>query len=210
MTEVRSKKTRAPITMQISVSDRDYDCAKHVIPHQLRTLGIHADEVLISINRFQRPTNQEPLDQLMVQLSEEFDNVRVEEVEYSEQCRKWVSDSFFDGSDYPLFDFKGAPIHAFIEPFTKARNPYLFRLECDMLLGGEGPWFHEAIQLLNNHDDVIAVNPIAGPRRPGMAYHSGGYEFPSSANATQTIEAPRIYQGSRIPYGGSSRNSFSK
>lgn len=169
---------RAPVTMQISVTDRDYACAKHVIPHQLRTLGIHANEVLISVNRYEKGTDTQPLNNLLSQLSQDFDNIRIEEVAYCGKSRQWISETFFDGRDYPLFDYNGSPIHAFIEPFIKARNPYLFRLECDMLLGGAGPWFSEATEVLENHADVIAVNPLAGPRKPDTNYHSGGTSFP--------------------------------
>ncbi len=177
MNENGSQSNRAPVTMQISVTDRDYHCAKHVIPHQLRTLGASANEVLISVNRYDKPANTGSLNAFLDDLSEEFDNIRLEEVDYSREARQWISDTFFDGNEYPLFDHKGIPIHAFIEPYTKASNPYLFRLECDMLLGGAGPWFLEAIRTLDAHADVIAVNPLAGPRIPGANYHSNGYPF---------------------------------
>jgi len=166
----------APCTMQIAVSDRDYAYALYVLPHQMRVLGKFSADVLISVNRFEPPKNPELLDGLLNEISSQHRNVRIEEVEYSTEARNWVSETFFGGKDYPLFDFKGIPIHAILEPLRKGRYKYFFRLDGDMMLGGTGPWFHEAIEVLKSDPKIMAINPLAGPRNHGP-YHSGGVEY---------------------------------
>ena len=169
-----------PCTMQIPVTDRDYEGARHIIPHQMRVLGKYLPDVLISVNRFDKPTNPKLLDGLIAQIASEYSNVRIEEVDYSQSARNWVSENFFGGQDYPMFDFKGSPIHAFIEPFRKSRYNYFFRLESDMMLGGSGPWLNEAIEILKSDAKIAAINPIAGPS-DHSPYHSQGvpYEVPN-------------------------------
>jgi len=176
MSSKHQSSNSAPCTMQISITDRDYAVARHVLPHQMRVIGKYASEVLISVNRFETPAKPELLDALLSDIASNYSNVTVEEIDYSRAARQWVSKTFFGGKDYPMFDYEGIPIHGFIEPFRKSSNPFFFRLECDMMLGGSGPWFNEAIDVLTSDDTIVAINPIAGPRHGG-GYHSGGTPF---------------------------------
>ncbi len=166
----------APCTMQIPVSDRDFGYAQHVLPHQMKVVGKHADDVVFSVNRFEKPDNPELLDALLDSLSTQFDNVRVVEVDYSANARRWVSNTFFGGAGYPMYDFKGIPIHAFLEQLRQSRHPHLFHCACDLMFGGSGPWFKEAIDVIESDQDVLAVNPLAGPRHSGP-YHSDGIPY---------------------------------
>jgi hypothetical protein len=163
-------------TIQIPVADRDFACARHVIPHQIRMLGKHAADVLLSVNRFDKPEQPELLDGLLADLSFQFKNLRIAEVDYSPEAIRWVSETFFSGERYPMFDFKGIPIHAFLEQFRQSRHPHFFHLDCDIMFGGSGPWLDEAIALLDSDPDVLAVNPLAGPRANGP-YHSDGTPY---------------------------------
>lgn len=164
----------AACTLQIPITDSDVPVATHTLPHQMKKLGQFADDVLISINRPVPPTDPRPLDELLDGIVAEFSNVRVVEVEYDQNSVDWVSETFFGGRDYPLSDFKGIPIHAFLEQYRQSRHPHFFQLAADMMLGGVGDqWLNEAIEHLDRDPLTLTVSPLGGPA-PRGGYHSGG------------------------------------
>lgn len=191
----------APCTMQIPITDRDEPFARHILPHQMEVLGRHAADVLISVNRQQQPEDPGPLDALIERVRSMYPNVRCLEVDYSEGAQRWVSETFFGGGDYPLYDFKGIPIHAFLEQYRQSEHRYFFHLASDMMLGGRGPWFDEAIGLLDARPGILAINPLAGPRLPGP-YHSKGrpidcevgecFEVPTFTGRTHLVDLERF------------------
>lgn len=176
MTRTQAVDEPVVCTVQIPITDGDYAHARLVLPHQMRQLGRFASDVLISVNRFDPPADPTVLDGFLDELKAEFKNIRVSEVDNSTSARQWVSNTFFGGDDYPMFDFKGIPIHAFLEQYRNSDNRYFFHLASDLLLGGAGPWFDEAIQVVDSDASVFAVNPLGGPRAGGP-YHSGGVPY---------------------------------
>ncbi len=184
-------------TIQIPIADRDAAFAEFVLPHQMSVIGKYASDVLISVNRQTQPTDPGPLDTILAKVAEEYENVRVLEVDYSPEAVEWVAGHFFSGKDYPLFDFKGIPIHAFLEQYRHAKHDFFMHLASDMFLGGSGPWLDEAIECLSSDDRILLVSPHAGPISSN-AYHSSGvptdvgsgasYEVPSFRGRTHLVD----------------------
>lgn len=153
-------------SVQISTIDAELPLVRHLLPHQIRTLGPHVDEVLISVNRKAGPANPE-YDAFLNELVDRHDNVRWTEVDYSPEAVQAVSDHFFGGASYQVDDWKGTPIHAALQPLLAVRSPYLLHLDSDILLGGDyGSWFKAAISEIEYDPNLVFVNPLGGPPGP--------------------------------------------
>lgn len=160
------------------VTDRDLPVAEHMLEHQLRRLAHLCAEVIVSVNRFPTPTAPVgPMNSLLNALSEQFPTMRAVEIDGSEEARRCVSDAFFDGQPYPLFDFKGTPIHALLIQILRATQPHYLHLESDMLLGGDiEQWLPAAVEAIDDDGRLIAINPLGGPPRA-----DGVYSTPSAS-----------------------------
>lgn len=160
-------------TVQVNVTDRDLPVIRHTIPHHLRSLGSF-DRYLVSINRHTTPPDGGvALDRFLDDIAND-PRVDVAEIDYSSAATEWVSEKLFGGDRYPLFDWKGTPIHGLVEPLRNVRTTHMLHLDSDMLIGGNAcHWIEDATAALAADDRIIAASPLAGP--PGGArYLAGG------------------------------------
>lgn len=165
----------APCTVQVSLRDADLPFARHTLPHQVRQLGRHAADVLVSLNRPAGTTPEPALAALLAELAVDIPQLRVVEVDHGAEAVAWVSRTFFGGDRFPLVDSKGTPVHAYLEPFRIIDQPFVAHLDSDMLLGGSGQrWLHEAIEVLRSDQGYLAAAPLAGPPAEDGRYASGG------------------------------------
>lgn len=165
-------------TLEILITDRDIELAEHMLEHQLQHLAPICAEVIITLNRFPAPTAPvEPMNELLAATCERFAHVRVVEVDGSEEAQRRVSEAFFGGNHYPLFDFKGTPIHAILVQILEATQPYYLHLESDMLLGGDVQgWLDAGMSVLRQAGPIVAVNPLGGPPRADGVYSTPSAE----------------------------------
>lgn len=178
----------APVTVQISLRDADLAFARHVLPHQLRVLGRHAADVLVSLNR---PPGSQPsaeVDRLLADLQRTAPQLRAVDVDYSPAAVEWVRTTFFGGSRYPLVDSKGTPIHGYLEPLRAVEQPYVLHLDSDILLGGSGErWLTEAIEVLRSEPQFLAARPLSGPPSAGGVYEAGGHPVGTAAGPGRAV-----------------------
>ena len=180
----------APCTVQVLLCDADLRFARHVLPHQLRVLGHHAAEVLISVNRRPGDRPSPGLDELLGDLGRDVPQLRVVEVDHGPAGVDWVSRTFFGGGRYPLVDSKGTPFHAYLEPFRAVHQPFVLHLDSDMLIGGSGErWLAEAIDLLRDRPEFLAAKPCSGPPRDDGTFVSGGVEVPTPVGPARAVPA---------------------
>ncbi len=168
--------TAKSITLQILVSDRDIAFAGHTLPHQVDVLGEMCDEVMLVVNRPPSAVATAALDEILSTTGRRHPTCRVHEVSYSSETIAEISRRFFGGEPYPLFDFKGAPIHAYLESYTAARSEFIFHSPSDLLFGGSATgWADVALPLFDSADPPLMVAPLAGPPDPGP-YAAGGID----------------------------------
>lgn len=163
------------ISLQINLSGGDLAMCRQVLRRQISWWYDLLDEVVLTVETarsfgkfavdFER--NQEALLSLITALEASFPKVRHHFVDYSPARRTMVAARFFGSGSYPLRDYRGAPIHSYLDGMAECRNPYIVHLDSDMLLGGDrGAWLAEAVALLDSDDSFLLVNPLAGPPSP--------------------------------------------
>lgn len=174
-----------PMTLHVLVSDRDVAFARHLLRHQVEVLGPMCSEVLLVVNRPPSAVRTAELDAIVEEACGLHPEVRVHEVAYSDAAIRNVSDRYFGGERYPLFDFKGVPIHAYLDSYWAAANDVLFHTPSDMLYGGSPDgWADAVLAAFALADPPLVVSPAGGSPHAG-AYTSGGVDvsaaFPDAA-----------------------------
>jgi hypothetical protein len=163
------------VTLQISLAPNDLPTAVHTVPHQLRQLGGQVDEIDLTLDLHRSggryghgwEGRQADMERFLEDVLDEWPSARVCRVDYSEKARAEVSQAFLGGVEVPLKARSGAPMHGYFWPLLHARHDYVFHLDADMLFGGGSQtWVAEAVQLLDQRDDVLVCCPLAGPPSP--------------------------------------------
>ena len=193
--DLPSMSAAKPITLHILVSDRDVAFARPVLFHQVEVLGAMCDELLLVVNR---PPTSEPtaeLDALLSDLSAQHRRTRVHEVSYSKESVARVSERFFGGAPYPMFDFKGVPIHAYLESYPMAANEFVFHSPSDLLYGGSAAgWADAALSLFDSPDPPLMVAPLAGPPNEGP-YPAGGIDVSDAHPGVGSVHRLTTFRG---------------
>ncbi|MFL6137910.1 MAG: hypothetical protein ACJ74O_08945 [Frankiaceae bacterium] len=164
-------------TLQVNVTPSDLAHAARTVPHQLRQLGGQVDDVLLSVDLGPRAAADAlGTDPACGELRDWIDALRrahpserivARQVDYSPAATRLIADTLFAGRAVPATDFRGRPIHAYLEPMLRAGTPWVLHLDSDMLVGGGSPtWLAEAQAALASDDRYVLASPYPGPPRP--------------------------------------------
>jgi hypothetical protein len=162
------------VALQINFQPTDIRHARHVLPHQLRRVAGQVDEVVFNLDLhrsqgdFTRGWDAEvsPMREFLESVAETLPDARVVEVDYSEEARQAVSDTYFGGQRAPLKNFRGRPFYTSVQPWTTLTSDWVLHLDSDMLLGGgSDSWVKEAKGLLASDPTYILASPYPGPPR---------------------------------------------
>ena len=163
------------VTLQINLAPNDLPTVIHTLPHQLRQLGGQVDEIVLTLDLHRSggrygegwEGRQEGMEQFLAEIVDQWPSARVTEVDNSPEARAEVSKAFLGGVDVPLKARSGAPIHGYFWALLQARYDYVFHLDADMMFGGGSQtWVQEAVQLLDEREDVVFCCPLGGPPTP--------------------------------------------
>ncbi len=191
----QSMSAAKPMTLHILVSDRDVAFARHTLSHQVDVLGEMCDEVLLAVNRPPSAVATPELDAILRSVSDQHPKTRVHEVSYSKESVTTVSQTYFGGDPYPMFDFKGVPIHAYLESYSAAANEYVFHSPSDLLYGGSATgWAEAALPLFEAPDPPLMVAPLAGPPHHGP-YPAGGTDVSDAFPGAGSVHRLDTFRG---------------
>jgi hypothetical protein len=162
------------VTLQINVAPTDLPHAISILPHQLRQWGGQTQEILFTLDlhrtthggRFGEAWKERraPMEELLQALCRLHPSAHVCTVDYGAEAMREVAESFLDTSFMPAKDTKGAPFYPYFHGLHTARNDLVLHLDSDLMFGGGSQtWIAEACQLLEEHTDVLACNPLPGP-----------------------------------------------
>ncbi len=184
-----------PITLHILVSDRDVAFARPILSHQIDVLGAMCDEVLLVVNRPPSSVATSELDAILSAMRDRHPKTRIHEVSYSKESIVRVSQTYFGGEPYPMFDFKGVPIHAYLESYSAAHNKFVFHSPSDLLYGGSAAgWADVALPLFDAPDPPLMVAPLAGPPHPGP-YSAGGADVSNAYPGAGSVHRLTTFRG---------------
>jgi hypothetical protein len=183
-------------TLQVNLTPADLAHAAHTVPHQLRQLGRQVDAVLLSVDLGPRAAADAlATDARYASLRDWVDTLRrdhpqvagivVHQVDYSPAAVRLVADTLFGGRSAPATDFRGRPIHSYLQPLLAAGTPWVLHLDSDMFLGGGSPtWLAEAQTALGSDERYVLASPYPGPPRPdGRVLRQPGAEYVEPAPA---------------------------
>jgi hypothetical protein len=159
------------VTLQISLTSGDLPHARRIVPHQLRQLGGQVHDVLLTIDRQAAATQADAeLDEWLAEVAALHPRVVARDVDHSDDAVQQVADVLFGGRRPPRVDFRGRPIHSYLEPLLVAPTDWVFHLDSDMFLGGGSQtWVAEACDAIAAGDDYVLGSPYPGPPRPDGA-----------------------------------------
>ncbi len=184
-----------PITLHILVSDRDAAYVHHTLSHQIDVLGEMCDEVLVAVNRPPSAVATSELDDILGALGAHHPKFRIHEVSYSREAIAKVSRTYFGGEAYPLFDFKGMPIHAFLESYLAANNEFVVHSQPDLFYGGSAAgWADVVLPLFDSADPPLMVAPLAGPAYQGP-YSAGGEDVSEAFPGLGSVHRLTTFRG---------------
>jgi hypothetical protein len=164
-----------PVTLQINVAPTDLPHALHTLPHQLRRFSGQVQEILFTydLHRTERggrfaegwEERRGPMSELLEGLCGKHPHARVAEVDYDPaRMRRLAGELFGPGAEMPVKDTKGAPFYPYFDGLFEARHDHVLHLDSDMMFGGGSrTWVAEGSELLRGNEEVLAVNPLAGP-----------------------------------------------
>lgn len=159
------------VTLKISLSPRDHQYIKQLLPHQLKVWHSQVNEVLIVFDLHGYDTGIytliiHDLENFIKDLSLTYPAINLVTVDYSATARKVVSDAYFGSRSVPLKTHRYGPYYSYFYGIYKARYNYILNTDCDMFFGGDNPeWVQQAIALMRSDQDVIACSPHPGPPR---------------------------------------------
>lgn len=158
-----------PVTLQINLVPRDFRFARYVLPHQFRQWGGQVAEILLVIeSRRSRGTFghdwKEGMEALLP-LAHSIPNARVLFVDYSTRARRKVGTTFFGGrGSIPAKDVRGGPYYCYFYGLAEAAHDLVFHIDSDIFFGGGSQtWIAEAVQILQDHPEIVSVEPLPGP-----------------------------------------------
>src|SRR4030095_3892323 len=90
---------------------------------------------------------------------------KVVEIDYSDHRPSQIYNKHFGRDVRQTRDWKGTPIYNYVFSIEEAQADYLLHFDSDMLLYQQAGfnWIERGIELLQEHSDVMVVNPLAGP-----------------------------------------------
>ena len=170
----------AGVTLQINLAPSDARLASIMLPHQVRQCGVHADEVILTLD-LQRVGRSrefapewEPGREAILAIAEEarqlHPNLRIAEVDRSAGTAKALATAFFGGRASAADGLPGAAVlHVPLFGLHSAANDHVLHIDGDIFLGGGSPtWLREAVSLLEQMPDLLSCSPFPGPPTPSF------------------------------------------
>jgi hypothetical protein len=175
--------SRAPVSMQITLTPADLQEVRHFLPHQLRIWAGQVDEVLLLVDvppaKAERDGARGSLGELREFLEDQRRSHRHLDwrlVDYSPEAKRQVEQMFYGGRRVPDHDYRNRPIYAYLHLLLATRHDLVFHIDCDMMFGGGSQtWLAEAVELLARRPELLACNPLPGPPRPDGRLRSQRY-----------------------------------
>jgi hypothetical protein len=199
----------ATYTLQINVTESDLPVARHVVPHQIRRLGPGAASVLVAVNRNAPAGTDAAFEAFLAALGDLHPAVEIHEVDLGAVKVRAVADTFFAGARYGLTDWKGTPIHAYLEPLLAVTTGYYVHLDADVLLGGDvPPWPAAAMAEVARRSDIAVATPLGGPPTTPPSYQAGatpttvacgGVAYLMPTHTTRVFLAPSPHHDPLLP-----------
>lgn len=159
---------RFPVSLHISLSPSDLRHARHLLPHQLRTLASHVEEIVLTVDSgAHSPPDLAPFIELTAPFREACTNWQIRPADHSLARRRELGFSFFGRHrPVPHRTYRRGPCLAYFDGWNATNQPYLFHLDSDIFLGGDfGSWMDSSIRLIQTDPCIFACNPLPGPPR---------------------------------------------
>ena len=159
------------VTLKISLSPRDHQYIKYLLPHQLKTWHSQVNEVLIVFDLHGYDTAEyhdiiKHIEGFVHSLKKEYPAISLIKVDYSAEARKAVSAAYFGSKRVPLKTHRYGPYYSYFYGIFKARYNYVLNTDCDLFFGGDNPdWVNQAMGLMSTDNTVISCSPYPGPPR---------------------------------------------
>jgi len=191
-------------TLQINLAPGDYYHAVHMLAHHIEVFESQTDEILLTFDfnpaRLKDAQKAEresaSLYGLIASLQRQHPSVVLRHVDYNMPMLSAVLGHFFTNRAQ-LYDFRGAPIYAYLFGLYSAKNDLVFHIDSDMFFGGfSTTWIREAIDLLQADSEITTVSPLPGPPHPDRillgqeeysAYNDLAYAFKFSSMSTRVF-----------------------
>jgi hypothetical protein len=172
------------VTLQINLAPGDYYHSVHLLKHQIEVFESQADEILLTFDfnparlKDLKKAEREAqcMHDLIALLQKEHPTIVLCEVDYSTAVASAVLADFFTNRAYH-YDYRGAPIYAYLFGIHTAKNNLVLHIDSDMFFGGFSvTWLREAIDLLQADSEIMTVSPLPGPPHPdGILLEQDGY-----------------------------------
>ena len=106
----------------------------------------------------------------------------IDEVLQIEYTREFVNAAYrrHFGKEFPeTHCFRGYPYYGSILPFEFSDSEYIAHLDSDMLIYQEEgfDWIQEAIEIMEDNQDIICCLPLSGPPLSDKQLHQGSTEY---------------------------------
>jgi hypothetical protein len=192
------------VTLQINLAPGDYYHAAHMLEYHIEVFESQTDEILLTFDfnparlRDAQKAERESasLYGLIASLQKQHPSVVLRDVDYNMPVVSAVLGHFFTNRAQ-LYDFRGAPIYAYLFGLYSAKNDLVFHIDSDMFFGGfSARWIRDAIDLLQGDSEIMTVSPLPGPPHPDRillgqeeysAYNDMAYAFKFSSMSTRVF-----------------------
>lgn len=181
-----------PVTLQISLAPSDYKHIIHLLPHQLKVLGEHVEEILLTYDTHKSngrfAVNWEENNGNMLNFLKQFctthPKIKLINIDYSAEKIKEVANFFFHKDKIPAKDWRGGPFYTYFFGIFEAKYPNVLHLDSDIFFGGlSKTWLAEALKLYQSDERILFINPLAGPPTiNGILYNQNYVDYKKLAN----------------------------
>lgn len=196
------------------VARTDVSFMMHTIPHLVRMSHFPFEEKVLTIDtaplsgeKTMRPHigTMEQLRENCQKLLEDGVVDRVIDIDYNPRLINRFYEKHFNARMHETHNYKGYPIYGSIFKIEECKSDYILHFDSDMMLyqTPEHSWIKEGIEVMENHSELMAIRPLAGPPRSDgtfdqkMAYHKGDgnyYRFKFFGSRAYLIKRKRLDQ----------------
>lgn len=177
-------------SLSILVARTDIPFMMHTIPHLVRMCNFPFIEKLLVVDagelsgEYRKRPGIGSLEQLRHCCDKLLaDGVmdRAVDIDFSTAYRDRIYRKHFNQKVHETHNYRGAPVLGYIACIEEAKGDYVLYFDSDMLLYQQPgySWIEAGIQLMEKHNDILDVLPLAGPRPAegiGKAYQKTAIE----------------------------------
>lgn len=197
--------SRPSCSLWILVARTDLPFMMHTIPHLMRMSHFDFIERVLAVDtapltgdKVGRPGigTMEQLRTCCEQLLKEGVVDRVVDIDYAKAYQERVYRKHFGSPLKPTHNYKGYPILGTIFHIEEAKGDYMLHYDSDMLLHQQPnySWVEEAIKLMEQHSEVMAMRPLTGPpTEDGSMYQQFPYQRDPAGYYKFKFFSSRVY-----------------